>query len=58
MTKEDLIQFLKDNLVIELRDSTEYGFYGSAYLRVSATIKIGDEEITSDSLSIQTQKGM
>ena len=46
MTKEELIQFLKDNLTIVV-DSNE----GEGYLETIVTLYLGNEMITSSSSS-------
>ena len=46
MTKEELIQFLKENLQISIYDSTDT-YDGHTQLTVS--VKIGDEVISSSS---------
>ena len=44
MTKEELIQFLKDNLRIEVYSDADDG-----YVQTTAALYLGDEMITSSS---------
>lgn len=44
MTKEELIQFLKDNLTIEVESDADEG-----YVETTVTLYLGDEMITSSS---------
>ena len=46
MTKEELIQFLKDNLTIVVDSNEDEG-----YLETIVTLYLGDKEITSSSAS-------
>jgi hypothetical protein len=46
MTKEELIQFLKDNLTIVVDSDVDEG-----YLDTTVTLYLDDEEITSSSSS-------
>lgn len=46
MTKEEIIQFLKDNLTIQVDSNEDEG-----YLETIVTLYLGDKEITSSSAS-------
>lgn len=48
MNKEELIEFLKNNLKISIDDKTDY----DGDLNVEVIIKLGEEKITSDSFFI------
>lgn len=48
MTKEELICFLKENLKISINDESDY----DGDMNVKISIKLEDEEITSDSFNI------
>lgn len=53
MNKEELIEFLKENLTIELNTKLDYGYEGiETYLVVN--LKLGDNVISSDRISLPT----
>lgn len=51
MDREALIEFLRDNLRISLRES-QGSFSESSRVEITATLSIGDDEISSDYISI------
>lgn len=47
MTKEELVEFLKENLTVELTTKSDYS-YGGVDRFLSVKLKIDDEVISSD----------
>lgn len=52
MNKEDLIQFLRDNLKIEVDSETRYQYDGYSYDTVKIKLLISEEEISECSFYI------
>lgn len=51
MSKEDLIEFLKENLSISVNDK-HYDFY-SGSKEITITLHLGDEELSTDTFYIE-----
>lgn len=46
MTKEEVIEFIKDNLSIEISTKTKSGFYNERYQYVSVKLLLDDDVIS------------
>jgi hypothetical protein len=59
MTREEILELLRSELVVDTRLNLDSGYYDeSSTLRVSVTLKLGDDVISesSDCVSIQENK--